>query len=98
MNCFSCSLNLCTLLINCDNDALLKTPLIALNSGYYILVYKYLDINYTEESYFSLNDKIEFDMKNVNENYCYDFQVLFNNIPQSYNGKSNFEICTQKIV
>lgn len=83
------------MIVGCDNTATLKTPFVADQDGLYQVVLNFLNNKRIIKSQrFLAGEPLVFELSNINENYCYSFQVTFNTIPLSIEGFSNFTICT----
>lgn len=94
-NCYKCTINLCELMVvACDNTAKLKTPFVAEQDGLYQVTLNFLKKRIIKGQRFLAGESIVFDLTNINENYCYSFDVTFNGFNLSIDGFSNFTICT----
>lgn len=100
MSCFSCSQNLCTIYLDCENNTAIDLNYPAPQDGNYVLYLKYQNICISYAKTFTSGENIIFDLSYLNEDYCYSFhvqvngEVLFvNNGDKSYD---NFTFCTRK--
>lgn len=100
MNCYTCCLNLCTIYLSCESSTTVHLNYPAPESGKYILYLKYLNVVLSYSKTFKQGESLIFDLKRLNEDYCYSFHItvegkkLFvNNGTKSYD---NFTFCTRK--
>lgn len=92
-----CRINLCEISVDCAGKAKINIKQLAPADGEYTLKMKYLNSFTFHKKTFTAGQTLEFEQF-VNENYCYEIQVVFNNEVQSYNiaGKpvDTFTFCT----
>lgn len=92
-----CRLNLCEISVDCAGKAKININQNAPAEGEYTLKMKYLNSFTFHKKTFATGDKLEFEQY-VNENYCYEIQIQFNNQTQTFNvgGKivDTFTFCT----
>jgi hypothetical protein len=100
--CDSCVYDLCDLVI-CGNLGVLKTPIIAPIAGEYSLVVEYQNNVIKFVQNFNAGESIDFNLENLNENYCYEgsvfspsHEVLFFDFEEII--YYNFRFCTKSII
>ncbi|MCQ4139236.1 hypothetical protein [Chryseobacterium sp. EO14] len=100
MSCDTCTLNLCEIVLDCDNTGIIDLGMDVPTPGEYILKLKYLSSVLEYSKTFISGDPFLFELTRLNENYCYSFsiekggqRIFVNN-----GGKpvSNFTFCTKK--
>ena len=98
MNC-KCSLNICDIEVNCAGASKINLNLTAPEEKDYKLKLRFLNSFRYISKTFESGDNLEFDVIGLNENYCYEIQVMDNEQPLSFTigGKSinTFNFCTQ---
>jgi hypothetical protein len=98
MSCDNCLKDLCTSIV-CDNETTLNLREVSHVAGQFTLVLKYQGLALTFNKSFALNEILQFDLTNINENYCYEGYLLspdgsafiFTDDTQSYSG---IKFCT----
>jgi len=101
MNCYTCTQNLCTIYLDCENNATIDLGYPAPFTGEYILHLQYQNISL---SFTKMNlqqgDNLFFNLSRLNEDYCYSFfitgngkKIFVNNGAKSYD---NFTFCTRQ--
>jgi hypothetical protein len=100
MSCFKCSINLCEILVDCDNKATININQAAPVTGNYQLLLNFLDVKLIFEKSFVENENLIFCVNNINENFCYDFKILKDNEVLYFNVDSkiynSFKFCTKQ--
>lgn len=100
MKCYKCNLNLCTIYVGCDGKATINLNYQASSAGEYVIYLKFLTITISFSKTIEAGENIEFELPDLNENYCYSFNIKVNKDDFFVNigGKSynNFTFCTRK--
>jgi hypothetical protein len=99
MGCNSCIKKLCSVFLDCENLGTIKTPFIntSLNDLIYKIRYDFLGACYVKESIILSGENVEFKNLELNESYCYSFEVLDSNDNVLSDGEFNrFDFCTKK--
>ncbi|CAA7387092.1 hypothetical protein [Chryseobacterium fistulae] len=78
MNCYTCSLNLCTIYLDCNNNASVDLNFPAPENGEYILYLKYLNIVLSFSTTFQEGENLLFNLTDLNEHYAYSFHIMIN--------------------
>jgi hypothetical protein len=98
--CKKCTLDLCNVLVDCDNIGTVKTELIAPTTGTYVLLLEFQDIVISRFYNFTAGQAISFFLPKLNENYCYNFMLKFDSqiLEFTKNNKiyNNFNFCTKR--
>jgi len=74
-NCIKCSMDMCEVELDCEGNASIRTNFRAFADGKYVLKLNYLDVVLIKEQDFTTLEVLEFQVKNLNENYAYSFWV-----------------------
>ena len=82
-----CKLDLCEISVDCAGKAKINIKQLASADGEYTLKMKYLNSFTFHKKEFTTGQTLEFEQY-VNENYCYEIQVLFNGNVLSFNLKN----------
>ncbi len=102
MNCYSCQYDMCEVHLNCEGESLIKTNFVATTNDKYTMKLNFLDVVLIKEQTFMVGEPLNFMIKNLNENYAYNFWIedSFGNVLEyvSPNNKkySNFTFTTKQ--
>lgn len=75
MNCLKCQYDLCSVHLNCEGESLIETNFIATMNGKYTMKLNFLDVVLIKEQDFLIGESLNFLIKNLNENYAYNFWI-----------------------